>query len=31
MLRTEQLQVKIRLETGQVYYYNAKGDLLLFE
>src|ERR1035438_6588795 len=30
-LRTEQLQVKIRLETGQVYYYNAKGDLLLFE
>jgi alpha-D-xyloside xylohydrolase len=30
-LRTEQLQVKIRLETGQVYYYNAKGELLLFE
>lgn len=30
-LRTEQLQVKIRLETGQVYYYDAKGDLLLFE
>jgi alpha-D-xyloside xylohydrolase len=30
-LRTEQLQVKIRLETGQVFYFNAKGDLLLFE
>jgi alpha-D-xyloside xylohydrolase len=30
-LRTEQLQVKIRLETGQVYYYDAKGELLLFE
>jgi len=30
-LRTEQLQVTIRLDTGQLYFRNAKNDLLLFE
>lgn len=30
-LRTALLQVKIRLQTGQLFYSNAKGELLLFE
>jgi hypothetical protein len=30
-LRTEQLQVTIRLDTGQLFFRNAKNDLLLFE
>jgi len=30
-LRTEQLRVSIRLETGQLFFRNAKGETLLFE